>query len=226
VQSQNSILNALPAEAFAVLQSDIRHVDLPFDKAPCETGQPVHAIHFPHSGVVSLVTRMEDGAIEAAMVGRDGIVNGTSALDDNVSLHECIVQISGAGSAIAPQALRSAARRFEPLQSLIIRHEQVLLAQAMQSAACNASHTVEERMCRWLHDLTQSDQLTITQDYLAHLIGVRRTTVSLIAGNLQRSGLIRYRRANIKLLEIEALQDGRCECYQRVRNQYQDLLPI
>jgi DNA-binding XRE family transcriptional regulator len=121
---------------------------------------------------------MEDGAIEAAMVGRDGIANGTSALDDNVSLHECIVQISGAGSAIAPQALRSAARRFEPLQSLIIRHEQVLLAQAMQSAACNASHTVEERMCRWLHDLTQSDQLTITQDYLAHLIGVRRTTVS------------------------------------------------
>jgi len=169
---------------------------------------------------------MEDGAIEAAMVGRDGIANGTSALDDNVSLHECIVQISGAGSAIAPQALRSAARRFEPLQSLIIRHEQVLLAQAMQSAACNASHTVEERMCRWLHDLTQSDQLTITQDYLAHLIGVRRTTVSLIAGNLQRSGLIRYRRANIKLLEIEALQDGSCECYQRVRNQYQDLLPI
>ena len=107
MQSQNSILNALPAEAFAVLQSDIRHVDLPFDKAPCETGQPVHAIHFPHSGVVSLVTRMEDGAIEAAMVGRDGIANGTSALDDNVSLWSGCAD----GFMISRNLIRSKSRR-------------------------------------------------------------------------------------------------------------------
>jgi CRP-like cAMP-binding protein len=227
-QSENFILNVLPADVFAGLKPDLRQVDLAFDQVLCDPGQAVRDVYFPHSAVVSLVTRLEDGGgVEAAMVGRDGIVNGTSALDGKLSLHQCVVQIAGATSAIAPDVLRSAARRFEALQSIIIRHEQVLLSQAMQSAACNARHLVEERMCRWLlrmRDLAQSDQLMVTQEYWAHLLGVRRTTVSLVAGNLQRAGLIRYRRGNIKVLDIEALQDGSCECYRKVQNDYELLL--
>jgi len=193
-QSKNLILNALPADVFAALKPDIREIDLSFEQVLCHTGQRVIDVYFPNSAVVSLVTRLVDGGmIEAAMVGRDGVVNGACALDGGISLHESVVQVAGTSSAISTTILRSAARKFEPLQSMIVRHDQVVLSQAMQSAACNASHTVEERLARWLlrlRDLTQSDQITLTQEYLAHLLGVRRTTVSLVAGNLQRAGLI------------------------------------
>jgi Crp-like helix-turn-helix protein len=224
-QSQNLILNALPADVFAALQPDIRESNLSFEQVLCQTRQAVVDVHFPNSAVVSLVTRLQDGRmIEAAMVGRDGVVNGTCVLNGRVSLHECVVQVAGTSSAISPGVLHSAARKFESLHSMIIRHEQVLLSQAMQSAACNASHTVEERLARWLlrlRDLTRSEQLTLTQEYLAQLLGVRRTTVSLVAGNLQRAGLISYRRGHIKLMDVEALKDASCECYEKVRVDYE-----
>jgi CRP-like cAMP-binding protein len=227
-QSQNLILNALPTDVFAALKPGIRELHFSFEQVLCLIGQRVQDAHFPHSAVVSLVTRLEDGGrVEAAMVGRDGVVNGASALDGRVSLHETVVQVAGTSTAISCDVLHSVAKEFQPLQSIIIRHEQVLLAQAMQSAACNASHTVEERLARWLlrlHVLTQSDQLTLTQEYLAQLLGVRRTTVSLVASHLQRAGLIHYRRGHIKIMDVEALKDASCECYEKVQSDYK-LLP-
>src|SRR5204862_2663718 len=136
--------------------------------------------------VVSLVVEMEVGdMIETAMVGRDGVANATSALDGKIALHRGIIQVAGDASVMSPDALRSIADDFKPFRSILIRHEQVLLAQAQQSAGCNASHTVESRMCRWLlrmRDLTQSDTMKLTQEFLAQMLGVRRTTVTLIAG--------------------------------------------
>src|SRR5215203_627272 len=150
-QSPNRILNALSQNIFAAMEPHLRNVTLAFGDVIAETGEPVSNVYFPFTGVVSLVVEMRVGEmIETAMVGRDGVVNGTSALDGKVSLHKGIVQVAGSATMIDPDVLRKLAHEFEPLQSLLIRHEQVLLAQAQQSAGCNASHTVESRMCRWL----------------------------------------------------------------------------
>jgi CRP-like cAMP-binding protein len=224
-QSPNRILNSLPQNIFAAVEPHLRAVSLPFGAVVAETGETVDRVYFPHTGVISLVVEMEVGdMIETAMVGRDGVVNGTSALDGKLSLHKGIVQVAGTASVINPDTLRGIAHEFDPFRSLLIRHEQVLLAQAQQSAGCNASHTVEARMCRWLlriRELTQADEMKLTQEFLAQMLGVRRTSVSLIASTLQKAGFISYRRGNIKLTDVEGLQSGACECYDRVQSHYE-----
>lgn len=226
--SPNLILASLPQNIFSALEPHLKQVTLALGDVVAETGEPVRAVYFPFNGVISLVVAMQVGEmIETAMVGRDGVVNGTAALDSKVSFHRGIIQVAGTAATINPDTLRTLAREFEPLQSLLIRHEQVLFAQAQQSAACNAGHTVEARMCRWLlrmRDLMQSDELKLTQEFLAQMLGVRRTSVSLTAGTLQRAGLIKYRRGNIHLLEIEQLKENACECYETVKANYGRLL--
>ena len=125
------------------------------------------------------------------------------------------------------QRLRKVAEASAAIRTTLVRHEQVLLAQAQQSAACNASHTVEARMARWLlrcRDLSGSDTLPLTQEFLAEMLGVRRTSVSLVAGTLQRAGLITYRRGHIQITDLEGLRDASCECYATVKAQYDRLL--
>ena len=227
-QSPNRILDTLPQNIFAALQPHLKSVDLAFGDIVANPDQPVEQVYFPHTGVISLVVEMEVGdMIETAMVGRDGTANATAALDGKTALHKGIVQVAGSASAINPDTLRTIADDFQPFRSLLIRHEQVLLAQAQQSAGCNASHTTEARMCRWLlriRDLTQSDEMKLTQEFLAQMLGVRRTSVSLVAGTLQNAGLISYRRGNIKIADVEAMQASTCECYEKVRSHYEKML--
>ena len=148
-QSPNRILNALPQNIFVAVDRNLKQVDLRFGDVLAESVQPVDRVYFPTAGVVSLVVEMKVGdMIETAMVGRDGVANATAALDGKVSLHKAIVQVAGQASAIAPDSLRSLTDACPPFRSILIRHEQVVLAQAQQSAGCNASHTVEARMCR------------------------------------------------------------------------------
>jgi CRP-like cAMP-binding protein len=226
-QSQNLILASLPQNIFAAIEPRLARVSLNFADVVAEPGEPIRRVYFPITGVVSLVVDMTDGSIiETAMVGRDGVANATSALDGKVAMYRGIIQLAGEAVAIAPDDLRSLAREFEPLQSILIRHEQLLLAQAQQSAGCNASHTVEARMCRWLlrmRDLS-GDDLKLTQEFLAQMLGVRRTSVSVVAGTLQQAGFIRYRRGNIRLLDIDQLRDGACECYETVKGHYDRML--
>ena len=228
--SPNRLLASLPQNIFSAMEPHLERVTLVFGEVVAETDQPIRKVYFPFSGVVSLVVAMNDGdMIETAMVGRDGVANGTSALDGKVSLHKGIVQVAGEAATMSPDALRTLAHEFGPLQSLLIRHEQVLFAQAQQSAGCNASHTVEARMCRWLlrmRDLTGSDDLKLTQEFLAQMLGVRRTSVSVVAGTLQQAGFIRYSRGNIRLLDVEQLKQGACECYETVKGHYERLLAI
>ena len=165
--------------------------------------------------------------IETAMVCRDGAVNATSALDGKTSFQKGIVQVPGVASVITSDALRAIANEFEPFRSVLIRHEQVVLAQAQQSAACNASHTVEARMCRWIlriRDLTGSDEMELTQEFLSQMLGVRRTSVSLVANTLQKADFIRYRRGHIRIVDVEKLKSGACECYQRMKDRYETLV--
>ena len=177
------------------------------------TDGKVKRVYFPHSGAISLVVEMDVGdMIETAMVGRDGVHNAASALDGKVSLNKGIVQLAGVTSVIDADKLRTIADKNKVLRSIIIRHEQVLLAQSQQSAACNASHSVEARMCRWLmrmRDLADGDEMTLTQEFLAQMLGVRRSSVSIVAGTLQKAGFIRYRRGNIRILDLKcSLSDG------------------
>jgi len=229
-QSNNRILNALPQNIFAAVEPHLKRIDLPFGMVVAETNRPVEHVYFPETGVISLVVEMTVGdMIETAMVGRDGVVNGTSALDGKVALHRGLAQVAGAALVVASDALRSLADEFQPLRSILIRHEQVLLAQAQQSAGCNASHTVEARMCRWLlriRDLTGSDDMHLTQEFLGQMLGVRRTSVSVVAGTLQKAGFIRYSRGHIRLLDIAQIEAGACECHQTVKTHYERLLVV
>ena len=138
-----------------------------------------------------------------------------------------IVQIAGSAGTIEVNRLRRLANEFEPFRSLLIRHEQVLFAQSQQSAACNASHSVEARMCRWLlhmRDLAGSDDLMLTQEFLAQMLSVRRPSVSVVASPLQKAGLIKYSRGNIQVLDVKGLQKRACECYSTVKAHYKRLL--
>jgi CRP-like cAMP-binding protein len=226
-QSANLLLNILSQNIYAALEPHLNEVNLVFGDVVASPDEQVNRVYFPHTGVVSLVIELEAGStIETAMVGRDGAVNATSALDGKTSFQKAIVQVAGAASGISSDALRAVANEFEPFRSILIRHEQVLFAQAQQSAGCNASHTVEARMCRWLlriRDLTGSDEMELTQDFLAQMLGVRRTSVSLVAHTLQQAGFINYRRGHIRIMDVGKLESGACECYQKVKDRYQTL---
>jgi CRP-like cAMP-binding protein len=156
-------------------------------------------------------------------------LNAAPALDGKVSLNKGIVQMAGSAGTIEVSRLRQLANEFEPFRSLLIRHEQVLFAQSQQSAACNASHTVEARMCRWLlhmRDFAGSDDLMLTQEFLAQMLGVRRPSVSIVASPLQKAGLIKYSRGRIRVLDVKGLKKEACECYGTVKAHYDRLLSV
>jgi CRP-like cAMP-binding protein len=227
-KSPNRLLASLPADAFSAISSHLKIVELKFGEVVAESGSPIRQVYFPYSGVISLVVELEVGAmIETAMVGRDGVLNAASALDGKVSLNKGIVQSAGSAGTIEVNRFRRLANEFEPFRSLLMRHEQVLFAQSQQSAACNASHSVEARMCRWLlfmRDLAGNDDLMLTQEFLAQMLSVRRPSVSIVASPLQKAGLIKYSRGRMRLLDVKGLQKRACECYGTVKAHYQRLL--
>src|SRR4030081_337065 len=161
--------------------------------------------------------------VEAAMVGMDGVVGASAALDGKISLRRGIIQLAGEITVCDIDALKSAALESPKLLSLLIRHEQTVYAQAQQSAACFATHQVEARLCRWLlraRDLSGSDDLPFTQEYLGEMLGVRRTSVTAVAHTLQEAGLIKYARGKIQIMNAKELQESACECYRTVTTHY------
>jgi CRP-like cAMP-binding protein len=218
----NHVLASLAAADIDALLPYLRSVDLPQEMVLYEAGDPITRVFFPHAGVVSLVVELATGdMIEAAMIGREGVVGGLSALDSNISISRAIVQIAGAGSVVDVDHIRQLAERSAAFRTTLIKHEQVLLAQSQQSAACNAIHTIEARLSRWLlrcRDLIGSEDLPLTQEFIAQMLGVRRTSVSIVANTLQQAGLIKYKRGHIRVLNLEGLQDSACECYWTVKS--------
>ena len=155
------------------------------------------------------------------MIGREGVVGGLSALDGNVAISMAIVQISGSASVIGVEHVRRLSEHSLAFRSTLIKHEQVLLAQSQQSAACNSTHIIEARLSRWLlrcRDLVGSDDFQLTQEFIAQMMGVRRTSVSIVANTLQQAGLIRYKRGNIRVTNLEGLRESACECYATVKS--------
>ena len=226
--SQNHLLESLSPSDRALIPSRLKVIELTQETVLFEVGSEIGKVYFPHSGVVSLVVPLASGEmIESAMVGRDGLVGGASAFGTRKSVFKAIVQIAGSASVLDAGRLRKAADKSATLRATLFRHEQIVLAQAQQSAACNASHTVEARLSRWLlrcRDLQASEDLGLTQEFLGQMLGVRRTRVSTVAHTLQQEGLIRYSRGHIRILDLAHLQAASCECYESVKAQADRLM--
>jgi len=228
LHSSNLMIAALSPSDRDALLPHLKVIELPQELVLFDAGDPIKAIYFPHSGIVSLVVDLTSGdMIEAAMIGRDGVAGGSAALNGDLSLNKAVVQLTGRASVADVEHVRALAESSVPFRTAVMRHEQFVMAQAQQSAACNASHTVEARISRWLlrcRDLAGSDDIALTQEFLAEMMGVRRTSVSLVANTLQQAGLIKYRRGHIRLLNVEGMRDTACECYETVKGHADRLL--
>jgi CRP-like cAMP-binding protein len=227
-RTSNRLLQALPEAEFEVLRPHISVVELARETMLAEAGAPLAYVYLPHSGVISLMVSLSEGqTVDVAMVGRDSVVGALAALDGGISLTDAVVRLPGTASIVGVADFRAAADRSAAFRTLLARHEQALIAQAQQSAACNASHSVEARLTRWLlraRDLWDSETLPLTQEFLAQMIGVQRNAVSIVAHELQRAGIIRYSRGQIEITNLEGLRETSCECYHAVKTQHDRLL--
>jgi len=228
LRSSNAILASLTAQDADALKPHLKHIHLKQKHVVYEVGDSISTVFFPTVAVVSLVVTLATGEMtEAAMVGKDGAVGIASSLDGKIALSRAIVQLGGDAFACDSASFRRVAMQSERLISVIMRHEQTLFAQAQQSTACMANHEVEARLCRWLlraRDLSESDELPFTQEFLGEMLGVRRTSVTTVAKTLQQSGMVEYTRGRIKVVDVEGLKDSACECYETVKQQYRQLL--
>jgi CRP-like cAMP-binding protein len=224
----NRLLQALPAADFEAARPHLQAVDLTYETILVEAGRPLTHIWLPHSGIVSLVVSLSEGqAVEVAMIGSDGVVGAPEALCDGLSLTDAVVLCPGTASVLAVADLKVLAGQSAAWRHLLARHHQALLAQAQQSVACNASHSVEQRLSRWLlraHELWKEGTLPMTQELLARMLGVQRNAVSIVAHALQQAGILRYSRGQIEITDQEALRKTSCECYHAVRTQQARLL--
>jgi CRP-like cAMP-binding protein len=217
----NLLLESLSESDAASIRPLLKPVYLKSKQILFEAGGLINAVYFPTGAVVSLVIGLVNGAtVEAAMVGRDGVVGASAALDGKISLSRAIVQLEGSSLMCEVGALRGTALQSHTFLSMLIRHEQTLFAQAQQSTACMANHDLGERLCRWLlrgRDMCGSDTLRFTQEFIAEMLGVRRTSVTLAAKTLHAAGLIKYNRGEIQIVDLEGLRESTCECYEAVK---------
>ncbi|MGY4286595.1 CRP-like cAMP-binding protein [Bradyrhizobium sp. LM2.7] len=227
-RNDNLLLASLSPGDLAALQPHLKLAHFEQDQVLFEAGDTIDATYFPTSAVISIVVTLSSGqVVEAAMVGRDGVIGASAALDGKMALSRAVIQLSGEAMVCGLAGLKGAAMQSQALLSLLIRHEQTLYAQAQQSTACMAAHHVEARLCRWLlrsRDLSQSDTLLFTQEFLAEMLGVNRTSVTVVAHTLQQAGIIKYTRGKIRITDLEGLRDAACECYETVKSQYKSLL--
>ena len=229
VQTKNRLLASLPREDFALLLPQLVSVDLEKGRLIADPGDPITTIYFPLDTVISIMTMMESGeAIESATIGREGAYGLAAAVMPRQAQSRAIVQVPGKAFKVSVGAVHEVWSRSAVLRSLIERHNDALFAHAAQSVACNALHAVEARFCRWLlacHDRIDLDTVNLTQEFLADMLGVQRTTVTAVARTLQAKALIRYRRGVVDILDRSGLEAGACECYRAVRRTYDTLLP-
>jgi CRP-like cAMP-binding protein len=226
----NRLLASLKPADRALLEPSMVAVLLDRNDVLFDAGEDVTHSYFPGPGVVaSLVINMADGrAVEAATIGREGAVGGIVSAGHKPAFARAIVQIGGTALKIETAALESAKERSSAIRDLFSRYADTLLAQTMQSVACNALHPLDARLCRWLlttHDRVDSDEIALTQEYLAEMLGVQRTTVSGVARHLQERGLISYTRGRMVILDRSGLEACACECYAAVQNHFRAVLP-
>ena len=224
----NHFLDHLEDETLRLFRPYLVDVRLDRDQVVATPGSELDLVCFPVSAVLSVVTTMKGGEhIEACTIGYESAYGLLNALGSSVAIDRVVALVPGRAYKMPTFRLRAAAVLSSNITDLVIRHAQANAAQAQQSVACNALHTVEARLCRWLlmtQDRTLNDRLPLTQEFLSFMLGVQRTTVTGVARTLQQAGLIQYSRGQIKILDRDGLKAGACECYQAVCEKYAHLL--
>jgi hypothetical protein len=225
----NHLLAALSPEAWRRWEPLLELTDLPLGLVLCESGCTMNHVYFPTTAIVSLLYVMEDGSsAEIAVVGNEGIVGIALLMGGESTPSRAVVQSAGSGYRMRAEAIQKEFKRSSDVLHLLLRYTQALMTQMAQTAACNRHHSLDQQLCRWLLmslDRLQSDELVMTQELIANMLGVRREGVTEAALKLQAAGLIRYARGHIRVLDRAGLEKRTCECYAVVRNEYDRLLP-
>lgn len=227
--SQNQLLAALPPEEWDRLRPRMELRSMPLGHVLYEPGSTMRHVYFPTSSIVSMLYVMEDGSsAEIAIVGYEGIVGISLFMGGETTSSRAVVQSAGHAYRVPGQYLKEEFFRAGPFQRLLLRYTQALITQMGQTAVCNRHHTVEQQLCRWLLmslDRLPSNELLMTQELIANMLGVRREGVTESAGKLQKLGLIHYNRGHITVIDRPALEAHACECYEVVRKEFDRLLP-
>jgi CRP-like cAMP-binding protein len=228
---KNRLLAALPADAFARLQPHLKTIALRTKQVLQKQGEPLRHVYFPNGGVISITTVLPDGtAVEAATVGDEGMLGIEAFLrNDAIAAGETLMQVPDTNAEkLSVEAFRHEVAQHGALHDLIGRYTQVVIAQMMQTSACNALHGVEQRCARWLlmtHDRTHEQDFTLSHEFLAVMLGVKRQTVSIVAGARQESGLIRYVHGRVSVRNRLGLEAAACDCYPIIRAHFHGLRP-
>ena len=226
---RNHLLAALPAPESERLYPHLELVPLPLSEVLYESGDQLQHVYFPTASIVSLLYVMADGAsAEIAVVGNEGIIGIALFMGGETMPNRAVVQSAGHAYRLRGQLLKEEFNRAGELQHLLLRYTQALLTQMSQTAVCNRHHSVDQQLCRWLLlslDRLPSNELTMTQELIANMLGVRREGVTEAAGKLQSAGLIHYSRGHITVIDRPRLEARVCECYQVVKTEFDRLLP-
>jgi CRP-like cAMP-binding protein len=226
---RNHLLAALPAAELASLSSQMSMESLSLGDSIYESGAPLKHVFFPTSSVISLLYVMLDGAsAEIAVVGWEGVVGVSLFMGGNTTPSRAVVQSAGQSLVLSAKHVHDEFARGGPLHSLLLKYTQALITQMAQTAVCNRHHSVDQQLCRWLLlslDRLNSNELLMTQQLIADMLGVSRGGVTEAAGKLQAAGIIDYSRGRITVIDRLALEDAVCECYDVVRREYDRLLP-
>lgn len=225
---QNHLLAALQTHEYERLAPHLELVQMPLGEALYESGGKLNHVYFPTTAIVSLLYVMENGAsAEIAVVGNEGILGIALFMGGETTPSRAIVQSAGHGYRLKAQLLKDEFNRAGPVMRLLLRYTQALITQMAQTAVCNRHHSVDQQLCRWLLlslDRLTSNQLNMTQELIANMLGVRREGVTEAAGKLQDAGIIEYRRGRITVLDRPRLEQASCECYPVVKKEFDRLL--
>ena len=224
----NQLLGAMEPASRKWISPHLEPIELKLGAVVCEAGGLLKHAYFPQGSVLSLLTVLENGsAIETANIGREGAFGLFAAMYSRVSFNRCIVQLVGPMVRCPIEVVQSEFKASEHLRDLFVSFSETLLSQVQQTVACNAMHTTEERMCRWLlmmHDRAEGETLTYTHEFLANILGTNRKSVTLAAQSMQNAGLISYRRGTMQVLDRAGLEKASCECYAIVRKRFDAFL--
>jgi CRP-like cAMP-binding protein len=224
----NQLLGALESASRKRINAHLEPIKLKLGAVVCEAGGLLKHAYFPQGTVLSLLTVLENGsAIETANIGREGAFGLFAAMYSRVSFNRCIVQLEGHMVRCPIELLQIEFKNSENVRNLFVSFSETLLSQVQQTVACNAMHTTQERMCRWLlmmYDRAEGESLPYTHEFLAHILGANRKSVTLAAQSMQTAGLISYRRGTIQVLNRRGLEMASCECYAIVKERFNAFL--
>ena len=225
----NHLLDGLPPSDYERLAPHLELIPMPLGDVLYEPGVKMRYVYFPTTAIVSLLYEMENGSsAEIAIVGNEGILGISLFMGGETTPGRAVVQSAGSGYRLQAGLLKVEFERFGPFMHLLLRYTQALITQMSQTAVCNRHHSVDQQLCRWLLlslDRLESNDLSMTQELIANMLGVRREGVTEAAGKLQDAGLINYRRGRITVLDRPALEARACECYRVVKKEFDRLLP-